>query len=349
MTYPLGCVSAPCLLPLICGFAFIQPGSDPSANPPAAVPAASATPATPRPVTPPAGTPVTTAAPTNTPAAPPAPGQTVRVGGDSAAAAIQKGDDWTSGTASITTPLPDGYPAPTPPNAIDLKTYPSIRRAEFASTVGSPDLGMNFGFFPLFNHIKRRDIAMTSPVEMDYAGLRAAPGTGAKPAEGAAPSVKPASESPASSGEVAKPSEEATKSAAPLWTMSFLYRSPNLGPTGEDQADARIKIVDTAPATYISIGMQGAYGITNVKAGLAKLEQWLAEHPTWTRAGEVRSLYYNGPDQPNSRKWLEVQLPVRLASPTSATATAPPASSAPTPPAPASQPAEPTRPADGSK
>lgn len=30
---------------------------------------------------------------------------------------------------------------------------------------------MNMGFFPLFNHIKRNDIAMTSPVEMDYRGL----------------------------------------------------------------------------------------------------------------------------------------------------------------------------------
>jgi hypothetical protein len=72
--------------------------------------------------------------------------------------------------AMIESPLPDGYPEPTPFGAIDIKEYPSVRRAELTSKDDSGN-GMVAGFFPLFNHIKKRDIAMTAPVEMDYPGL----------------------------------------------------------------------------------------------------------------------------------------------------------------------------------
>jgi len=214
----------------------------------------------------------------------PAPGQTVRVGGDLKAAARQQGDDWLFGRCAITTPLPEGYPAPTPPGAIDLKTYPSIRRAEFSATNANPDIGMNVGFFPLFNHIKRRDIAMTSPVEMDYAGM-----------DPVAAAKQPA----------------ASASMPPSWTMSFVYRTPELGPVGDDAKDSRVKVVDTKPQTYVSVGMQGFYGIDNVRRGIAKLNEWLAANPQWEAAGDARSLYYNGPERANRDKWLEVQLPVR--------------------------------------
>jgi hypothetical protein len=231
----------------------------------------------------PAAEPAKTASAGSTTAVP-APGQTVRVGGDLKAAARQQGDDWLFGRCAITTPLPEGYPAPTPPGAIDLKTYPSIRRAEFSATNANPDIGMNVGFFPLFNHIKRRDIAMTSPVEMDYAGM--APVAAAK---------QPA----------------ASASMPPSWTMSFVYRTPELGPVGDDARDSRVKVVDTKPQTYVSVGMQGFYGIDNVRRGIAKLNEWLAANPQWEAAGDARSLYYNGPERANRDKWLEVQLPVR--------------------------------------
>ncbi|MBI1293217.1 hypothetical protein GC173_18585 [bacterium] len=88
----------------------------------------------------------------------------VRVGGDLTAEAVwdESKQLWKAGTSKIDTPLPVGYPPPTPPGAIDLKLYPTVRRAEYGKSRNGD------GFFPLFNHIKRRDIAMTSPVEMDY-------------------------------------------------------------------------------------------------------------------------------------------------------------------------------------
>lgn len=183
--------------------------------------------------------------------------------------------EFRSGGCRIPTPLPEGYPAPTPPGAIELKRYPLVRRAEIGGTM-SPDWGMNFAFFPLFNHIKRRDIAMTSPVEMNYSGLTAT-GRG-----------KPDS-----------------------WTMSFLYRSQDLGAAGFDPKDGRILIEDIAPVTVVAIGMRGNYKLSRIKNGVSELRGWLSQQSEWEEVGETRVLFYNGPEARSGDKWLEVQLPVR--------------------------------------
>lgn len=115
-----------------------------------------------------------------------------RVGGDPAARVERQGEDWRAGACAVTTPLPEGYPAPTAPGALELKRYPAVRRAEVSGR-GALERGMNGAFFPLFWHIKRAGIAMTAPVEVDLSELSGAP-------EG--------------------------------WTMAFLYRTPELGPLG---------------------------------------------------------------------------------------------------------------------
>jgi len=94
--------------------------------------------------------------------------------------------------------------------------------------------------------------------------------------------------------------------------MSFLYRTPELGEAGNDGKDKRIKIVDSAPRTYIAIGLQGGYTSKRVRAGMAKLDEWLASQSVWQVDGDVRALYYNGPEKRDRDKWLEVQLPVKL-------------------------------------
>jgi hypothetical protein len=60
-------------------------------------------------------------------------------------------------------PLPEGFPGPTPVGEIRLQEYPEYRlaRTEITLLEGS-------AFFTLFNHIKERDIEMTAPVEMTY-------------------------------------------------------------------------------------------------------------------------------------------------------------------------------------
>lgn len=174
----------------------------------------------------------------------------------------------------VDTPLPVGYPRPTPPGAIELKTYPSVRRAEVQGSM-SPDIGMNLKFWPLFNHIKRRGIEMTSPVEMDYSGVG--------PAAAHAPDS---------------------------WKMSFLYREPANGEVGRDKS---VSVVDTQAVTVLATGIRGRYAWQKLQEPLDLLGQWLEEHPEWERAGDARALYYNGPDRRTSDLWAEVQIPVRRA------------------------------------
>lgn len=210
----------------------------------------------------------------------PEPGTARRVSGDMQVA-VEKlpGGFYRCGLARITTELPQGYPDPTPPGAVEIKTYPSVRRAEVSGTMGS-DLGMNFAFFPLFNHIKQREIAMTSPVEMDYKNVNFNPPEG---------------------GDV----------KAESWTMSFLYRTPELGPTGADERNDKVRVVDTPPVTVVAIGRKGPYRFSAAQKLMRKIDEWLAANPEWEKAGDPRALYYNGPDVRDADKWSEVQWPIR--------------------------------------
>lgn len=203
----------------------------------------------------------------------------LRVGGDEQIAVTGQDGSYRCPTIPgllIDTPLPVGYPAPTPPGAIELKKYPSVRRAEKSGSM-APDIGMNFAFFPLFNHIQRRDIAMTSPVEMDYRGT----------------------ERWSQTGELGRAPDE--------WTMSFLYREPANGDTGVDRG---VSVVDTKPLTVISIGLRGRYSWEKSRAAIGQLLAWLSSHPEWVQSGDARALYYNGPDRRTADLWAEVQLPV---------------------------------------
>ena len=58
-------------------------------------------------------------------------------------------------------PLPEGWPQPGPYNQVSAKSYPAYRAA---FTTGKGETG---SFWTLFMHIKRNDIPMTAPVEME--------------------------------------------------------------------------------------------------------------------------------------------------------------------------------------
>lgn len=199
------------------------------------------------------------------------PSDVQRVGGDlTAQVEKEEGGYRFARTMFIDTALPVGYPPPTPPGAIEIKRYPSVRRAEHDG---------RDSFWPLFRHISRRNIAMTSPVEMDYSGAVRPDGEGGTRVE--------------------RP--EST-------TMSFLYRVPEDGPTGEDRS---VRVVDTEPVTVIALGQRGAYSWRQDREGIAKLLEWVKANPEWEQAGEPRAFYYNGPDRRNADKWSEVQVPIR--------------------------------------
>ncbi len=236
------------------------------------------------------------------PASDPPEGSAVRISGDAKVTRTDSGH-FVFGPMLINTPLPVGYPDPTPPGVIEIKRYPVVRRAEVSGSM-SPGIGMNLAFWPLFQHIKSRDIEMTAPVEMNYTG------TGKKTPEG---------------GD-AKPD---------TWTMSFLYRRTDQGPTGPDERRRNVQVVDVPAVTVISIGVRGSYDYVRMQREWRTLENWLSQQTVWDAAGEPRALHYNGPERRESDKWSEVQIPIRLISsapaatpattPSTATSAAPPA------------------------
>lgn len=208
----------------------------------------------------------------------PKPGAAVRISGDAKRQPERSKDGGYAlpgTTLRITAPLPEGYPAPTPPGAIELKTYPSVRRAEY-TVAGEPAVAMFQSFRPLYNHISGRKISMTSPVEMDF---------------------PPAAQKSEKKEGVEQP---------PIWKVSFLYRNKDLGPTG---TDGKVTIVDTAEMTVISIGIDNVVvGPESVVDESVALRKWLSSQDQWEAAGELRSLGYTGPGE---QPWSELQLPVR--------------------------------------
>jgi methionine-S-sulfoxide reductase len=60
-------------------------------------------------------------------------------------------------------PLPEGWPAPSLPGLVRVKTYPPTRAAWAQASAGA-----NRQFMVLFKHIRSRDIAMTAPVIMTH-------------------------------------------------------------------------------------------------------------------------------------------------------------------------------------
>ena len=202
----------------------------------------------------------------------PASGTAVTIGGAPIGPLVAGGSDfYRAGKCRIDTTLPAGYPHPTVPGSVEIKTYPTVRRAEVSGSK-APDLATNFAFFRLFEHIQQREIAMTSPVEMDYV--------------------------PAEDG-------SATDTG---WTMSFLYRVPELGAAGDA---GPVQVVDRPEVTVLAIGFQGTYRARQVLDRIEKLEGWLSQLDGWERAGPPRGLYYNGPNVRASLRWGEVQLPIR--------------------------------------
>ena len=128
------------------------------------------------------------------------------------------------------------------------------------------------GFWPLFAHIKRRDIAMTAPVEIEYDGLKVAEEDGVE-----------------------------------RWSMSFLYRTKDLGP---EESYAGIQVADAKPVTVIAIGLAGDATRAKIGEALRKLDQSIQESGRWQQIGDPRVMGYNGPDVAQPERWSELQIPV---------------------------------------
>lgn len=131
---------------------------------------------------------------------------------------------------------PAGWPTPTTVGEVELKRYPAYRMAR-AEGAG------NGGFFTLFNHIKRNDIAMTAPVQMDYERT------------------------------------DGSSSGA----MGFLYGDPSIGRAGRDGAVDVVDVPASQVASIGVRGPLGSRAFEDARAALdawlARHPEWTAAGP----------------------------------------------------------------------
>ena len=160
--------------------------------------------------------------------------------------------------------LPEGLPGFLALDELELRHYPGYRMVRTGMKGGT------FGaFWPLFSHIKENEIAMTTPVQIDY-----------------------------------RRDGERLREAS----MAFLYGSPTLGAAG---SAGQVEVVDVPATTVLTIGSRGHDRPSRVAELRARIDAWLAQHPEWQVAGEMRTMGYNSPSVAAERRYFEVQLPVQ--------------------------------------
>ncbi len=166
--------------------------------------------------------------------------------------------------------LPVGFPPPGPVDQVIFKEYPAYRAARVSAAGGEKDAAGSM-FRPLFQHIKKNDIAMTAPVEMTY--------------------------TPDAAGKEAKPV-----------AMSFLYGNPQVG---EAARQGDIVVIDHPASTVISVAVRGGYekgfatGLEQLQNWLSQ------HPDRYEVVGPPRFLGYNSPFVPWFLRIGEVQLPVK--------------------------------------
>lgn len=92
--------------------------------------------------------------------------------------------------------------------------------------------------------------------------------------------------------------------------MAFLYENQQIGKTGVEGA---VEVVDVPGARVVSLGMRGADRGDDLKTALEELREWIAQNPNWEAAGPARVMGWNSPMVSNSRRFQEVQIPIRAA------------------------------------
>ncbi|WP_435006593.1 heme-binding protein [Tundrisphaera lichenicola] len=173
-------------------------------------------------------------------------------------------------------PLAEGWPGGTAPGLIEVKKYPAYRSAVARGT-GAALGSDNVLFFPLFRHISRSEIAMTTPVVNTYT-----------------PEML---QKPKATGDV---------------SMEFVYRSPTQGQIG--QGVGSVKVEDHPAATFVCLGVQGDLDSDRMRRGTEILKSWLDEHKSeWVEDGSTRRLGYHGPMTPRDQRLWEIQIPIKSA------------------------------------
>lgn len=176
--------------------------------------------------------------------------------------------------ADADAPLAEGWPKATRPGVIEIKAYPGYRgaiaRGKNAS-LGADDVL----FYPLFLHITKSNVPMTSPVLNTIDPLMI--------------------DKPGSTGDV---------------EMEFVYRTRELGPTG--RGIGAVVVEDRPASSYVCLGIQGDLEPEKIRAAVATLRAWVEDHKAeWAVDGKPRRLGYHSPMVEKDTRLWEVQISVK--------------------------------------
>ncbi len=89
--------------------------------------------------------------------------------------------------------------------------------------------------------------------------------------------------------------------------MAFLYENADVGKIGDD---GKVTVVDVAAMDVVSVGGRGDWSASSMTDSRELLDQWLANHPEYQPAGDLRVMGYNSPSMSKDKRYHEVQQPV---------------------------------------
>ncbi len=160
--------------------------------------------------------------------------------------------------------MPSGFPTYTPVGKIEIKEYPAYRKALARGPAK---------FWTLFQHIKRNNVTMTAPVEMDY-------------------------------GDPLAP-EESERS------MSFLYERADQGSAGRQGSVEVLDIPAMTVVSIGCRGARTEVSIAEARENL--MAWFHEKKGQYVVSGPLRVMGYNSPFVPRDKSFFEVQIPVKPA------------------------------------
>jgi uncharacterized surface protein with fasciclin (FAS1) repeats len=164
--------------------------------------------------------------------------------------------------------LPLGWPRTAPVGEVVLKAYPRYRMAKTGMAKRG---GTTTPFFALFNHIKRNEIAMTAPVQMDY-------------------------------------SEGNERQASMAFLYAYPTQGDSGQDARDDRVDV-VDIAPSMAISIGGRGYEMAQTIATMRARLDAW--LAANADAYEAAGPLRTMGYNSPMVPANRRYYEVEMPVR--------------------------------------
>ncbi|MBI1380977.1 MAG: hypothetical protein GC161_07815 [Planctomycetaceae bacterium] len=90
-------------------------------------------------------------------------------------------------------------------------------------------------------------------------------------------------------------------------SMGFLYQGTDVGKL---ESDGTVRVIDVAPATFVSLGQRGNTSAARTRAALDELRAYVAARDHLAPTGSDRVLEYNGPSVRGNRRYYEVQMGV---------------------------------------